>query len=510
MAEEKDIVAGAPGLPSRGSAGTKGITASKEKDFSEWYTQVCTEQGAKLVDIRYNVQGFVVHRPWAFRILRKIYELYEKEVEADGHEPYLFPTVIPEENLLKEKEHAGFSPDVFWVTMAGDEKLEAPLALRPTGETQIYPIYALWIRSYNDLPLKGYQSRITVFRNEKTTRPFLRGREFMFFETHDVFRTHEDAMAQISRDLGMMKRVAWDRLALPFIFFQRPQFDKFKGADNTYAADTLMPDGKRNQMSSTHDLGQRFANAYGLKYDDEDGTEKQPHQTCFGPGIYRHMAALIGIHGDDTGLILPSAVCPLHAVIVPITFSKKPEDAKAVEEFCKKAEKEAAKEFAVKFDSSATTPGFKFNQWEMLGVPVRLEIGPREAKEGKVTIALRAPKEKRTVAFADLNKEIRDSLEKLDSELKARAEKYFANNTKDAKTLKELKDIIEKHRGFVRVPFCSTGMDGEKCADILKTETLGAVVCGTGFENPEKPKKGDKCVVCGKDARHIVYTAKTY
>jgi len=283
-----------------------GITVKKADNFSEWYTQLCSEQGADLVDIRYGVAGFVVHKPWAFKILRGIYDLLDKEIEADGHQPLLFPTVIPEENLMKEKEHAGFAPNVFWITQAGEEKLERRLALRPTGETAFYPMYSLWIRSYKDLPFKMFQSRITVFRNEATTRPFLRGREFMFYETHDVFATHKEALDQINTDMNIMKKVAYDTLKIPFIFFRRPKWDKFLGANDTYASDTLMPDGRRNQCSSTHDLGQNFAKVYGVKFKDKDGEDKFGYQTCFGPGIYRLMAALIAIHGDDNGLILPT------------------------------------------------------------------------------------------------------------------------------------------------------------------------------------------------------------
>ena len=179
-----------------------GISVKKNEDFSEWYTQVV--QKAELADIRFGIQGFIVHRPWGFFMLRKIYEYLEKEVEAQKHLPFLFPTVVKEENLTKEKEHAGFTPNVFWVSEAGDKKIEERFALRPTGEAQIYPVYSLWFRSYNDLPFKGYQSRISAFRNEMTTRPFLRGREFMFFETHDVFNTHEESLKQIKDDLKKM------------------------------------------------------------------------------------------------------------------------------------------------------------------------------------------------------------------------------------------------------------------------------------------------------------------
>ncbi|MFH1439733.1 MAG: proline--tRNA ligase [Candidatus Woesearchaeota archaeon] len=490
-----------------------GITVKKSENFSEWYTQICSEQGADLVDVRYGVAGFVVHKHWAFKILRKIYDLLDKEIEDDGHEPFLFPTVIPEENLLKEKEHAGFAPDVFWVTHGGDQKLERKVALRPTGETALYPMYALWIRSYKDLPFKRYQSRITVFRNEKTTRPFLRGREFMFYEAHDVFASHKEAMDQINKDMEIMKKVAYDRLKLPFIFFKRPKWDKFLGAVDTYASDTIMPDGKRNQCSSTHDLGHNFAKVYDVTFIDKDGEEKYGYQTCFGPGIYRMMAALIGIHGDDNGLILPTAVSPVHFVIIPITFSKKPELNNKVISKCKEVEetiKKVCTAYNVAFDDAEESPGYKYNKWELLGVPFRIEIGPREADADDVTIVNRITKEKSKLNLKNIEKELAKLIDNYENLLKKRADEYFKGNTKDADNLKDVKKIIEEHRGFIRVPWCSTESDGEKCAETLKAETIGGYVSGTKFENPEKPKKGQKCIICGRPAEHIVYIAKSY
>lgn len=488
-----------------------GITAKKSENFSEWYTQVCSEQGADLVDTRYSVAGFVVHKPWAFRILRRIYDLLDEEVEKDGHEPFLFPTVIPEENLMKEKEHAGFAPDVFWVTHAGDSKLDRRVALRPTGETALYPMYALWIRSHNDLPFKRYQSRITVFRNEKTTRPFLRGREFMFYETHDAFETHEEAMKQIKTDMLIMRRVAFEKLKLPFIFLKRPKWDKFLGAVDTYAGDTIMPDGKRNQMSSTHDLGHNFAKAYDVKFKDKDGEMKYCWQTCFGPGIYRMMAAIIGIHGDDNGLILPSAVAPLQAVIIPITFSKKPEINNKIVMKCRAVEEMINKEgFTAFTDLSEETPGFKFNKWELLGVPLRIEIGPREVSNDYITIINRIEKKKEKINIKDLRKGLFEQLDRFETALWKKADDYFKDNIKDAACLAEVKNIIETHKGFIRAPFCSTDYEGENCAEILKAETIGCYVSGTRLDNPEKASEGQKCIVCKKPAKHIVYIAKSY
>ncbi len=484
-----------------------GITAKKNENFSEWFTQVCGEQGARLVDIRYGVQGCLVHRPWAYKILRKIYELIEKEVEKDGHEPLLFPTLIPEENLQKEKEHAGFTPEVFWVTEAGDQKLDRKLALRPTGETEFYPMYSLWVKSYNDLPLKCYQSRMTVFRNEMTTRPFLRGREFLFFETHDVFSTHESALEQIKKDMKTMERVVWDKLRIPFIFFRRPQWDKFKGADDTYASDSLLPDGRRTQISSTHDLGHNFAKAFSIAFTDETGKSCPAWQTTFGPGIWRIMASLIAVHGDDKGLVLPFFLAPVQIVIIPILFAGGKENDKVIK-FAKEIEKQVGEiGFAVKLDDSAQTPGFKFNQWEMMGVPIKIEIGPKEANSEKITMSYRTGAKKETFGLNDLKKTIEWMAEQLDKDIKKRAEKYFKENTKDAKTLKDVQKIIKNHRGFVKIPFCSNELDGKKCAETLKAETGGADVCGVNYN--EKDTASGKCAVCEKTAREIVYVAKS-
>lgn len=489
-----------------------GITVKKNDNFSEWYTQIVGEQGAQLVDIRYGIQGFIVYRELGYALMRRVYDLLEEAVEEDEHEPFLFPVVIPEENLKKEEEHAGFTPEVFWITKGGEEELDKPMAMRPTGETALYPMYSLWIRSYRDLPYKKYQSRIMCYRNEMTTRPFIRGREFAFFETHDVFRTHKEAIAQIKKDMEIMHKVVKDELSIPFIFFHRPKWDKFLGAEDTYASDTLMPDGKRSQLSSTHDLAHNFAKVFDVKFLDDDGKKKFGWQTCFGPGIVRIIAALISIHGDDNGLVLPSIVAPTQIAIVPITFSKNEADKKKVDLGCKDLVKKLRKErYKVVYDDrDDQSPGFKFNKWELKGVPLRIEVGPREIKEGKVTIVVRTSRLKETVAVKDLGKEIKRLLEIHDKDIKRRAEQYFKDNTREAVSLSELKTTLKEHRGFVKVPWCSVDYDGEKCADKMKEETQGGVVCGVPLEKEEKVKQGDKCIVCGKEAKHIVHVSKTY
>ena len=482
----------------------KGITVKKNDNFSEWYTQVV--QKAELADIRYDVQGFIVHMPWATRITRKIYEYFEEAVEADSHEPMLLPTVIPEESLKKEQEHAGFMPEVFWVTEAGTQKLERKFALRPTGETQIYPMYSLWIRSHNDLPFKRYQSRITTFRNEMQTRPFLRGREFLFFETHDVFETHESAMEQIKKDMSMMTDVVQNKLFIPFVFLKRPQWDKFLGADNTFTSDTLNPDGKRVQISSTHDLGQNFAKPFNVKFTSRDGKEQYAYQTCFGPGIWRILASIIAIHGDDNGLVLPFELAPIQVVIIPILFSSKQNESKKIAAYCSTLRMQLQKSgYRVHFDArDHISPGEKYNIWELKGVPLRIEIGPREAASKTVTITRRTDRER--IQTKAVIKEITKQSKVVDKHVREHAQHYFKNNTASASSLSDVKKILEQHRGFVLAPFCSTEKDGKLCADELKAETT-AYICGTPLQ--EKKPKNSTCIVCKKPAQHIVYIAKS-
>ena len=484
-----------------------GITVKKE-DFSEWYSQVI--QKADLADIRFGIQGFIVHKPWGFFIIKKIYEYLEEEVEKQGHQQFLFPIAVKEEHLKKEKEHAGFTPNVFWVSEAGNKKIEERFALRPTGEAQIYPLYALWLRSYKELPFKGYQSRISVFRNEMTTRPFLRGREFLFFEAHDVFMSHQEALQQIQLDLETCKKIIYGKIKIPFLYFKRPKWDTFKGADNTFTPDTLMPDGKRNQLASTHDLGQNFSQAYGIKVKDRGEKEQFVWQTCFGPGIWRIMAALIGIHGDDNGLVIPFGMAPVQIIIIPITFAQKKEESELVMKLCKNIEKEiSGLGYRVKYDNRDDSPGSKYHQWELQGVPLRIEIGPKEVKSKSVMVALRTGG-KESVKASDLKKTIRLLAEKVDRYIQKKADAYFKDNSRNASSLKEIQEILKQHRGFIRVPFCSIEKEGEACADVLKEKTDGAYVCGILYPEEEKVKKGSICAICKKKAQHIVYVVKSY
>ncbi len=487
----------------------EGITVKKDENFSEWYTQVINK--AELADIRFGVQGFIVHRPWSFFILRKIYEYLEKEVEEQGHLPYQFPRVVKEADLAREEEHAGFTPEVFWVSEAGTKKIEERFALPPTGEAQIYPMYALWFRSYRDLPFRGYQSRLCVYRNEMTTRPFLRGREFMFFETHNVYNTHQEALDQIEKDVETCDVVFKDKCKLPFLYFKRPKWDAFLGADATFTPDTLMPDGRRNQLGSTHDLGTNFSKAYDIKVVGKDEKEHLVYQTCFGPGIWRILAGIIGVHGDDKGLVIPFDMAPVQVVIVPITFTKKPEASRKVLSTCKKVKEQLVKAgFRVKFDDGDDVPGVKYNKWELRGVPLRIEIGPRDIEKESVMFSIRNSEEKISCKLKELKKSLVKFAARHDQDIQKNGEKYFEDRVRSAKTLKEVVKIMKEHRGFVKVPFCAVDAKGEKCADVVKAETEGTYVCGTLYPKEEKVPAKSKCIVCKKKAEHIVYLAKSY
>lgn len=479
----------------------KEFKINKERNFSEWYNTIIYQ--ADLVDNRYNIRGFIVHKPWAMFTIRNIYRLFEEELEKDQHLPVSFPVLIPSENFEKEKEHVeGFLPEVFWVTKEGENNMERPLAMRPTSETAFYQMYSLWLQTHADLPMKYYQS-CSVYRAEKETNPFMRGREFMWIETHDVFRTETDARKQIEKDINIMADVL-SKMGITPMLFLRPKWDTFAGAEETYAYDVLMPDGKVLQVGSTHYLGKKFAIPFGIRYKDENANECIPYQTCFGPGIWRIMAALIITHGDEKGLIFPANVSPVQIVIVPINREKM----EKITHYCRELKTYLKnKGYRVELDESEKTPGYKFNYWEMKGVPIRLEVGQKEVDENNVTVVRRDTKEKIKVLKNNLITEINQLEVEIIKNLKNNSEKKLNENVKDAKNTDELKEIL-KIGGYARADFCSIGEDGKKCADELKTITNGGRVRGISANKYEKTD--GKCIICGKMAKHVVYIAKQY
>jgi prolyl-tRNA synthetase len=480
----------------------EGMTFPKSS-FSEWFSEVIAK--TELSDIRYNVKGFVVFREWAVLCMEEMYRALEKEMQRKGHMPIWFPALIPHRNFMKEAEHVqGFTPEVFWVTHAGEEKLTEKLALRPTSETAMYTMYSLWIRSWRDLPFKRYQ-RCQVWRYEtKSTRPFIRSREFHWVEGHDVFATKEEAEGQVREDMGITESVMHQRFGVPFIFFRRPAWDKFAGAVYTFAADTLMPDGKVIQQPSTHFLGQNFSKAFGIKYIDRNEKEQFAWQTCYGPAISRIFASVVAIHGDDKGLMFPPDIAPVQVVIVPILKAGQEEKTRAKAESIKTLlEKEGLRVHA---DFSENSAGWKFNHWEMRGVPVRLEIGPRDIENRQAVLVRRDTGEKRSVPENDIYHMIREIFPSIIHNLLKKADAWFYSLVHEAKDMRELEAKLEKG-GFVKVDFCSREKEGHKCAEKIK-EKLHAEVRGTRADTHEIPK--GRCIVCGKKAEAVVYVGKQY
>lgn len=473
-----------------------GLSVKKEENFSEWFLEVLEKAG--ILDQRYPIKGCDVLLPLGAGILRKMVSVLEKLLKENGNKEVLFPLFIPEKFFKKESHHIkGFEEEVYYVTHAGKNKLDEKLVIRPTSETAMYPMFSLWVRSYQDLPLKIFQT-VSVFRYEtKMTKPLVRIREVMFFnESHTAHKDWEEAEEEVKAAVKIYSKYYLDNLALPFLVLKRPEWDKFPGAVYSLAFDTLMPDGKVLQIGTVHNLGENFAKAFEIKYTDKDGRKRYVNQTCYGIST-RPLAALIAVHGDDKGLILPPEIAPIQIVIVPI-FTK--ETKTKVLEKCGEILGRLKEEgYSVILDDREYTPGFKFHDWELRGVPLRIEIGPKDIEKKQAVLARRDFLERVPVADDVLEKEVQEAFDSMFLQLKKRAQESLCIS--DAKNYKELKTRLKE--GFVRIDFCMN----EKCAEKLK-EKIKAEVRGALFGKHEKP--GKKCVVCGKPAKEKVYIAKAY
>ncbi len=480
-----------------------GITVSKEEDFSAWYTDVLTK--CELADIRYNIKGFVCYLPWATITIKKMYQKYEELLEKNGHLPLVMPSLIPERNFHLEADHVeGFAPEVFWVTEAGSSgPLSERLALRPTSETALYMMYSYWIRSYNDLPFKRYQS-CQVWRYEgKMTRPFFRGREFHWIEAHNVFASEEEAMQQVHQDMEMTYQMIQEEFCIPIIFFQRPKWDKFAGSVNSYAADALMGSGKVLQLPSTHYLGQNFSKPFNVKFVDKDGEEKYGYITCYGPAISRIYGAMIAYLGDDDGLILPFDLAPIQIVIIPILYKGKE---KIVLDKCKEVIKIFQENFRTKLDDSDNSPGSKRYLWEMKGVPIRIEIGPRDLENNQAVVIRRYDRNKTNVPLKELKKKVLEMATNYTLELKKSKLLDFEEQIEPCHELDSAREALESGK-IVCCGFCSIEEDGERCAEIIEKD-LGGFVRGKRVDN-EKHEFAT-CINCGEPATCTVYIAKSY
>jgi prolyl-tRNA synthetase len=475
----------------------------KEKNHSEWYNEII--KTAELADIRYGVKGFLVFQPWAVESMEQMYYYLEKDLQKRGHKKYWYPTLIPEKNFYLESQHVeGFTPQVFWIDSAGNDKLEERLALRPTSETAFYSMFSIWIRSYKDLPFKSYQ-RANVFRYEtKATRPFLRSREFHWIETHNAFETEQEAYENVLQDMETTKRIVFGVFGVPTMVFKRPEWDKFPGADATFGADAITPSGRVVQQPSTHMLGTNFSKPFNVKFVDKDEKEKYAYLTCYGPCISRMFASVILTHGDNKGLKFPFEIAPKQVVIIPVLADKEPAVLEKAIELSNLLEENGLR---VEIDSSEKRPGEKFYFWEMKGVPLRIELGPRDLKEKKLVIYRRDTEKKLVINENELVAEVLKQGKEISENLKSKAKKEFESIVKDCKSISEVKKVVGK--GIARTYFCSCTKDAEQCAEVIEKET-GGEIRGTRIDITEKPNKTDKCIVCGKPATEIVYVAKSY
>jgi len=476
----------------------EGLSVKKQENFSEWFSQVLEK--AELIDLRLNMKGFMVFRPLAAITIENMFRLYEEELQKKGHKPTLMPLVIPEENLKKESSHVkGFTPEVFWLKEIGKEKL----ALRPTSETLYTPMFKLWIRSHRDLPMKLYQ-RGSVFRfDTKATRPLIRTREIIWIEAHDAFATKKEAEAQVQEDIDTTEKIMHQKFGIPFLAMKRPQWDKFPGAEYTVGSDVFMPDGKLIQQPSTHLMGQKFSKAFGAKFKNIKGKEEYLWTTAYGPAMSRILASIISTHGDDQGLIFPFCIAPIQVIIIPIFNTKNKNN--IIKEATKLKENLNSIEIRTEIDASEKRPGEKYNHWELKGVPFRIEIGEKEFKTKKITLATRDIKEKQTLPIKNIS-ELKELGKEFDTRLKEKAEKFMKGKIVNCKTKQDIKKAVNEKK-VAKVNFCSIEKQGEKCAEIIEKE-INAEVRGTLINKKERPT--GKCIICGKPAKEVVYVGKSY
>ena len=466
---------------------------SMEEDFAKWYTDVVKK--AELIEYT-SVKGCMVIRPYGYAIWENIQKTLDTMFKKTGHENVCMPMFIPESLLNKEKDHVeGFAPEVAWVTHGGNEKLEERLCVRPTSETLFCEHYANIIQSYRDLP-KLYNQWVSVVRWEKTTRPFLRSREFLWQEGHTIHATSEEAQEETIRMLNVYADFCENYLAIPVVKGVKTEKERFAGAEDTYTIEALMHDGKALQSATSHFFGDGFAKAFNILYSGKDNKQHHPFQTSWGCTT-RLIGAIIMTHGDDNGLVLPPAVAPIQMVIIPIAAHKEGVLDKANELYAKLADV-----CRVKLDDSDNSPGWKFAEYEMKGVPLRLEIGPKDIEKNQCVIVRRDSGEKIFVSLDELETKIPELLKAVHDGLYQKAYDRRASMTFTAKDFDELKDIADNKPGFIKAMWCGD----RACEDKLKEEAGVTSRC-IPFE---QENLADTCVCCGKPATKMLYWGKAY
>ncbi|MDD2440238.1 MAG: proline--tRNA ligase [Methanosarcinaceae archaeon] len=468
-----------------------------KKNFSDWYNELLWM--GEIMDVRYPVKGLYVWYPFGFAIRRNTYAIIREILDESGHQETLFPLLIPENEFMKEAEHIkGFEDEVYWVTHGGKAQLDVPLALRPTSETAIYPMYKIWVRSHAALPLKLYQI-VNTFRYEtKHTRPLIRLREITSFkEAHTVHATWEEAEAQVKEAVELYTEF-YKRLAVPVLRSRRPDWDKFPGADYTDAIDALMPDGRALQIGTCHHLGNNFAKTFDIKYETSSGEQVLAYQTCYGISE-RSLAATISIHGDDKGLVLPPEIAPVQVVIIPILFKKEAEEVLAA---CKDVWARLKKAgIRAEIDSSDLRPGAKYYKWEMKGVPLRLEIGPRDLKNNVAVVVRRDNGTKAQLPLPEIVEGVKAGFEAIHENLYAKAKAELESHIISCTSLTEVKKAIQKN--IATIPWCE-----KKECGLAMEEEMDAGILGIPLDQVED--KPAKCPICGEETKTRVYVARTY
>ena len=475
-----------------------GITVKKADDLSEWYTQVVTK--AQLADYS-SAKGFIIVMPYGFSIWESIKARFDQAIKGIGHQNAYFPLLIPERLLKKEAEHfEGFTPEVFWVTQSGNNELSERLAIRPTSETIINEAYSRWVKSWRDLPVLINVWNSVVRAEITATKPFIRTTEFLWQEGHTVHGSEQEAEKEVMTILEIYRQLVEDQLAIPVLIGKKTEREKFKGAVYTTTLEAMMPDGKALQMGTSHHLGQNFSKPFEIKYLGRDEKEHFAWTTSWGIS-WRLIGATIMSHGDDKGLVLPPKVAPIQVVFVPIHYkeSDKKVILETVHKIATNLEKHSVRTFVD--DREQYTPGWKYHEWEMKGVPLRVEIGPRDIQSKQITLVRRDTGKKTAVPEAESINRIVNMLEEIQQSLFQHAKESESRLTAVAHDMAELKRILDDKGGFVRA-FLSENND---CEDKIKIET-GATVRIVPFKDSTR----GKCVHCGAPNSREVVFARSY
>ncbi len=467
---------------------------SRDEDFAQWFTDVVVK--AELVDYS-TVQGFYIMRPYGWALWENIQKSLDSKFKATGHENVAMPMLIPESLLQKEKDHVeGFAPEVAWVTFGGKKELEERLCVRPTSETLFCDHWAHVLQTYRQLPMK-YNQWCSVVRWEKTTRPFLRGREFFWQEGHTIHETAEEAIAETHQMLNIYADFVEKELMIPVIKGQKTESEKFAGAEATYTIEAMMHDGKALQSGTSHYFGDGFARAFDVTFADRNNGISYPHQTSWGLST-RLIGALIMSNGDDSGLIMPPAVAPIQIVVIPVAQHKE-----GVLEKANELKAQLEKLYRVKLDDSDNSPGWKFNQYEMKGVPLRLEIGPKDIENGQCVLVRRDTREKTFVKLENLESEVERLLKEIAENLYATAKANLDARTETLSTMEEIVAASKAKDGFIKSLWCGD----EACEDAMKEQAGLSSRC---MPFGEQDDIDGVCPVCGKKAKHRVIWAKAY